>query len=181
MVSDGAGISYQELRLRKMQALCLPQFIFSLPKHPQFLQLRLVGPARLDSSGSHPRPSGVITSSSSVWTMHHRVIPATVKTTTPFIVLVPAHSCTAAQRMGALPWAPPSTPAPGFRVQERRRPARLGSAVPSPATPESSTPTMLPFFLSCLTFPIRRAKHKSEAPVLISETRLNKPFLFRDW
>ena len=46
MVSDGARISYQELRPRKMQALCLPQFIFSLPKHPQFLQLRLVGPAR---------------------------------------------------------------------------------------------------------------------------------------
>lgn len=45
MVSDGAGISYQELRSRQMRALCLPQFIVSLPKHPQFLQLRLVGPA----------------------------------------------------------------------------------------------------------------------------------------
>lgn len=70
----------------------------------------------LDSSGSHPRPSGVVTSSSSVWTMHHTVIPATVKTTTPFIVPVPTHSCTSTRRMGALPWAPPSTSAPRFRV-----------------------------------------------------------------
>lgn len=135
----------------------------------------------LDSSGSHPRPTGVITSSSSVWTIHHTVIAATVKTTTPFTVPVPTHSRTSAWRMGALAWAPPSTPALGFGVQERRRPARLGSAVSSPAAPESSTPKMLLFFLSCLTFPIRCAKHKSEALVLISETRLNKPFLFRDW
>lgn len=132
----------------------------------------------LDSSGLHPRPSGMTSSCPSAWTVHYTVIPATVKPTAPIIVLTPCPTplSTSSWQMGVPPWHTIQHPCSSIRGSgvERTSKAWLSCSIPSQA-PDSPTPKMSPFLLSGLTFPIRLAKYESEALALISKTLLNKP------
>ena len=132
----------------------------------------------LDSSGLHPCPSGMTSSCPSAWTVHYTVSPATVKPTAPIIVLTPCPTPLSASswQMGVPAWHTTQHPCSSIRGSgvEGTSKAWLSCSIPSQA-PESPTPEMSPFLLSCLTFPIRLAKYESEALALISETLLNKP------
>lgn len=146
MVSDGAGISISGAQDSvKCRLYASPSSSFSL--------LSIPVPSAPSGGSCSPWTALVHThvpvessqKYSSVWTIHHTVIPAPVKTT-PFIVPVPTHSCTSTRRMERCPG---HHPAPQLRLglgAEETGKAQLSCSIPSP--PESSTPKMLPFFLS---------------------------------
>lgn len=141
-----------------MQALCSPQFIFSLPKHP---------------SSFNSTSQAVLASPCLLWTaLGHTHIPAALPaaplqsgqyikwSSQPQPKPQRPPSCFPPTRSAPLPggdvppWQGPSTPAPASRDQECRGPVRLGSVGPSGAAPESPHPGCPSFFLHVRLFPL---------------------------
>lgn len=161
-----------------MQALCSPQFIFSLPKHPSSFnstsQAVLASPCPRWTALGHTRvpaalPAAPLQSGQYIkWSSQPQPKPQR-----PPLCFPPTPFSTSAWR-GCAALAGPQHPCSGVQrsgVQGTGE-AGLGGSIWS--SPREPTPRMSQFLPSCPAFPVILAKYKSVALVLISETLLNK-------